>query len=60
MKLTTRGWVVLVIIPAIIATLLISYWTRDVCWVGNGYGSCSKMIDKLPTQPQRHETELLP
>jgi len=60
MKLTTRGWVVLVIIPAIIATLLISYVTRDICWVGDGYGSCSKMIDKLPIQPHRTETELLP
>ena len=59
MKLTTRGWIVLVIIPALLATLLISYLIRDVCWVGNGYGSCSKLIDQVTSQPHHTETELL-
>ena len=50
-KLTRKGWIVLVIVPAILAALLFGYVTRDVCWVGLdqenflGYGSCSKMID---------------
>jgi hypothetical protein len=60
MKLTTRGWVVLVIIPAIIATLFISYVTRDICWVGDGYGSCSKMIDQVTNTPHHIETETMP
>lgn len=31
---------------------LFTYATRDVCWVGSGYGSCTKMIDQLnKTQP---------
>ena len=59
MKLTTRGWVVLVIIPTLLATLLISYLIRDVCWVGNGYGSCSKLIDQVTNQTHQTETELL-
>jgi len=47
-KLTRRGWIVLVIIPAILALVAFTYLTRDVCWKedGTGYGSCSLMIDK--------------
>lgn len=50
MKLNTRGWIVLVVIPAIVATLLLTWATRDVCYVGKngnflGYGSCTQMID---------------
>jgi hypothetical protein len=50
MKLTNRGWIVLVVIPAIVATLFLTWATRDVCYVGEGenflgYGSCTQMID---------------
>jgi hypothetical protein len=50
MKLNTRGWIVLVVIPAIVATLFLTWATRDVCYVGEGgnflgYGSCTQMID---------------
>lgn len=50
-RLTRRGWIVLVWIPAITAALLLTYITRDVCYVGNmegnflGYGSCNEMLD---------------
>ena len=55
MKLTTRGWVVLVIIPILILVSLFTYVTRDTCYVGTdkpyanflGYGSCNKMIDDV-------------
>ena len=52
-RLTRRGWIVLVIIPAILAGLLFGYVTRDVCWVGTehgnalGYGSCSQFLDRV-------------
>jgi hypothetical protein len=54
-KLTTRGWIVLVIIPSLLALSLFTYATRDVCYVGTdksyanflGYGSCLKMIDDV-------------
>lgn len=45
-RLTKRGkfiaWLFVVL-----AVALFSYITRDVCWVGNGYGSCEIMIDRL-------------
>ena len=52
MNLTTRGWIVLVIIPVFILVSLFTYATRDVCYVGKsgnllGYGSCMKMIDNV-------------
>lgn len=62
-KLTRRGWIVLVIIPALLATLLVTYVTRDVCWVGNmpgnhlGYGSCTKMIDNVLQQENQTQGE---
>jgi predicted nucleic acid-binding Zn finger protein len=52
-KLNRKGWIVCVIIPGLIAMMIFSYVTRDVCYVGNmpgnhlGYGSCSKMIDTV-------------
>jgi len=57
-NLTKRGWIVLVIIPSLLLALLISYATRDVCYVGLnkpyanmfGYGSCQKMIDDVLNQ----------
>jgi hypothetical protein len=48
-----RRFVAFVVIPAIILGLLISYATRDLCYVGAehgnaiGYGSCSAMIDRV-------------
>lgn len=52
-KLTRRGWIVLVIIPALLLIALFTHATRDVCYVGTdkpyanaiGYGSCKKMLD---------------
>jgi hypothetical protein len=48
-----RRFVVLVLIPAILLGLFISYATRDLCYVGPeygnalGYGSCNEMIDRV-------------
>ena len=52
MNLTTRGWIVLVIVPVLILISLFTYATRDICYVGKGgnllgYGSCMKMIDQV-------------
>jgi hypothetical protein len=30
---------------ALVALVALTYGTRDLCWVGSGYGSCSAMID---------------
>lgn len=52
-SLTRRGWIVLVIIPAIVIGLFIAYATRDICYVGSehgnalGYGSCVEQIDRV-------------
>lgn len=52
-RLTRRGRIVLVIIPAILLGLLFGYVTRDICYVGTehgnalGYGSCSQWIDQV-------------
>jgi hypothetical protein len=50
-KLTRRGWIVLWTVVILLASL-ITYATRDVCYVGEksnalGYGSCSKMLDEV-------------
>ena len=42
MRLTTRGKVA-VVIATITAGLVISVLMHDVCWVGNGYGSCQEL-----------------
>ena len=48
-----RRFVAFVVIPAVVLGLLISYATRDLCYVGAehgnaiGYGSCSTMIDRV-------------
>ena len=48
-----RRFVAFVVIPAVALGLLISYATRDLCYVGSehgnalGYGSCSEMIDRV-------------
>jgi hypothetical protein len=49
-KLTRRGWIVLVIIPSLIALIAFTKATSDVCWTGAGYGSCSKWIDEVVTE----------
>jgi hypothetical protein len=63
MKLTTRGWVVLVIIPILLLVSLFTYATRDTCYVGTdkpyansfGYGSCTKFIDdSLTTEKENN------
>ena len=52
-RLTRRGWIVLVLIPGIVIGLLFAYVTRDVCYVGSeygnalGYGSCMDQIDRV-------------
>ncbi len=52
-RLTRRGWIVLVVIPAIVIGLLFTYVTRDVCYVGSEhgnalvYGSCMEQIDPV-------------
>lgn len=38
------------VVAGVIFLLVLSLFTyaiRDVCWVGNGYGSCSAMIDEV-------------
>ena len=50
MNLTKRGWIVLVIIPALLAVIAFTYATRDVCWTGSGYGSCDRMLDGIVTK----------
>jgi hypothetical protein len=30
---------------ALVALVALTYGTRDLCWTGSGYGSCSAMID---------------
>jgi len=30
---------------ALVALMALTYGTRDLCWTGSGYGSCSAMID---------------
>lgn len=48
-----RRFVAFVVIPAVTLGLLISYATRDLCYVGAehgnslGYGSCNEMIDRV-------------
>jgi hypothetical protein len=45
-RVTRRGWVVLSLL-LVLATGWISYETRDICFTGTGYGSCSKLIDGI-------------
>jgi hypothetical protein len=51
-----RRFVVFVVIPAFALCLLVSYATRDLCYVGSehgnsiGYGSCMAMIDRVIEQ----------
>ena len=42
LRLTQRGWFVLTI-AGILAAIGINILLSDVCWVGNGYGSCQEL-----------------
>jgi hypothetical protein len=44
-KFVRRRRVALVV--ALVALVALTYGTRDVCWTGSGYGSCSVMIDEV-------------
>ena len=49
--LTKKGFIVLFVAISLLICLF-TYVTRDVCYVGEsgnvlGYGSCTKMIDKV-------------
>lgn len=45
MRLTRRGWIVLSLAVTIFV-LGVSYLLRDVCWVGDGYGSCTELMSR--------------
>ena len=34
-------------VVALVALVALTYGTRDLCWTGSGYGSCSVMIDEV-------------
>jgi len=34
-------------VVALVALVALTYGTRDLCWAGSGYGSCSVMIDEV-------------
>jgi hypothetical protein len=66
MKLTTRGVIVLIVIPILLVVSLFTYVTRDTCYVGTdkpyanflGYGSCSLFIDDaIQNNPQTTTTK---
>jgi len=44
-KFIRRRRVALVV--ALVALVALTYGTRDLCWTGSGYGSCSVMIDEV-------------
>ena len=35
------------IVIGLLLVSLFTYATRDLCWTGSGYGSCSAMIDEV-------------
>ena len=45
-KFVRRRRAVAIVIGLLLASLF-TYATRDVCWTGAGYGSCSVMIDEV-------------
>jgi hypothetical protein len=44
MKLTTRGWIV-VLTFWFLAVIAFTAVTSNVCWTGYGYGACHTTID---------------
>ena len=45
-KWVRRRRAVAIVIGLLLASLF-TYATRDVCWTGSGYGSCTAMIDEV-------------
>jgi hypothetical protein len=45
-KFVRRRRAVAIVIGLLLASLF-TYTTRDLCWTGSGYGSCSVMIDEV-------------
>ena len=45
-KFVQRRRAVAIVIGLLLASLF-TYATRDLCWTGSGYGSCSAMIDEV-------------
>jgi hypothetical protein len=45
-KYVRRRRVVAIVVGLLLASLF-TYATRDVCWTGAGYGSCTAMIDEV-------------
>jgi len=45
-KFVRRRRAVAIVIGLLLLSLF-TYATRDVCWTGSGYGSCSVMIDEV-------------
>ena len=45
-KFVLRRRAVAIVIGLLLASLF-TYATRDLCWTGSGYGSCSAMIDEV-------------
>jgi hypothetical protein len=48
-KFVRRRRAVAIVIGLLLASLF-TYATRDLCWTGSGYGSCSAMIDEVITK----------
>jgi hypothetical protein len=46
MNLTRRGHIAIWVVAILIATLF-TIATHDLCYTGNGYGSCSKMVAEV-------------
>jgi hypothetical protein len=45
MRLTRRGKIV-VGLAVFLALAGFTYLTRDLCWVGDGYGSCRELLSR--------------
>lgn len=45
-KFVRRRRAVAIVIGVALLSLF-TYATRDLCWTGSGYGSCSAMIDEV-------------
>jgi hypothetical protein len=45
-KFVRRRRAVAIVIGLLLASLF-TFATRDLCWTGSGYGSCSVMIDEV-------------
>jgi hypothetical protein len=47
--ITQRGWTVIIILTISLVALF-TYATRDICWTGTKYGSCSQMLNQFTQQ----------